>query len=360
MGENKTLLISYSSLNTPGGTAVFVKRLSQEVKNCEVVSIQNNLNRKIEKNEFNLKAKTLFNEVVYIHPSILIKFIEKIYHSNIIHINYHNFFNLFILFFAVIFRKKIVFTMHTSLIFKGKNIKQRVEKIRSKIVSMIFLIFSHRFILITKAQKNGITSNLLKRNNKKIKIIYHFIKSGSILKRPPKHHSLKILFIGRLNQEKGYYDLIKLIKNYKINKIKFNFVGKEYPNTEKLTFENIQYYGIVPNEKIFKILDKNNVFILPSYTEVFPMTILEAMARGLVILVSDIPGIREIIKEGRNGYLFPAGDIKKLKEKILYLKNNPKDIERISKNNLRDIWRFTSKKQITKYIKIYEELLKLK
>jgi glycosyltransferase involved in cell wall biosynthesis len=87
------------------------------------------------------------------------------------------------------------------------------------------------------------------------------------------------------------------------------------------------------------------------------MVILEAMARGLVILVSDIPGMREIVKEGRNGYLFPPGDIKKIKEKILYLKNNPKEIRRISENNLKDIWKFTTEKQVSKYLEVYKAVL---
>ena len=90
----------------------------------------------------------------------------------------------------------------------------------------------------------------------------------------------------------------------------------------------------------------------------FPVVIQEAMARGLVILVSDIPGMREIVKDGRNGYLFPPGDVENMKELIIYLKNNPKEIERISNNNLKDIWKFTADSQIPKYVKFYEEVLK--
>jgi len=67
--------------------------------------------------------------------------------------------------------------------------------------------------------------------------------------------------------------------------------------------------------------------------------------------------MREIIKEGRNGYLFKPGDIEKMKELILYLNNNHQEIERISNNNLKDIHKFTAKKQIPKYIKVYEEVL---
>ncbi|HII00170.1 TPA: glycosyltransferase family 4 protein [Methanosarcinaceae archaeon] len=82
------------------------------------------------------------------------------------------------------------------------------------------------------------------------------------------------------------------------------------------------------------------------------------MARGLVILVSDLPGMREIIKEGRNGYLFPSGDVEKMKELIFYLMNNPEEMEQMSKNNIKDIWKFTNEKQASKYLNLCEEALK--
>jgi hypothetical protein len=46
-----------------------------------------------------------------------------------------------------------------------------------------------------------------------------------------------------------------------------------------------------------------------------------------------------------------------MKEIIIFLKNNPDEIKRISKNNLKDIHKFTSKNQIPKYIKVYNEII---
>jgi glycosyltransferase involved in cell wall biosynthesis len=96
---------------------------------------------------------------------------------------------------------------------------------------------------------------------------------------------------------------------------------------------------------------------MPSYSESFGITILEAMARGLAILVSDIPGMREKIIADRNGYLFPPGDINKMKERLLFLKDNPQEINRISRNNLEDVQQFTVEKQANQYLEVYRNCL---
>ncbi len=97
---------------------------------------------------------------------------------------------------------------------------------------------------------------------------------------------------------------------------------------------------------------------MPSYSEAFGITILEAMARGLVISASDIPGMREKIETERNGYLFPPGDIGKMKEQLLFLKDNPQEIIRISRNNLTDVQQFTVEKQAKKYLDVYRDVLR--
>jgi glycosyltransferase involved in cell wall biosynthesis len=193
-------------------------------------------------------------------------------------------------------------------------------------------------------------------------VINNFIEDEKIVgeKEKLRVRNMGVLFVGRLSKAKGFDDYLSLINATNSKKIEFKIVGEGVLSEKIPKKHNVHSLGQIPHRKIWEAYDQSKVFILPSYTEVFPMTILEAMARGLVILVSDIPGMREIIKEGRNGYIFPPGDIEKIKEIILYLKNNPKEIERISKNNLKDIWKFTAEKQVPKYIKVYEEVLKKK
>lgn len=228
------------------------------------------------------------------------------------------------------------------------------------IVFNIWVLFADKLLFITQGQKKEYKEITLfeKKFEKKSTIIPNFIERNYIKnnKKIFRKRLPKVLFIGRLEKLKGFYDLINLKRVISEGNVSFSIVGEgKIPLNKYNDFKN---YGKVTPDKMKKIYDKHEILILPSYTEVFPMVILEAMARGLVILVSDLPGMREIVKEGRNGYLFPPGDIEKMKEIILYLKNNPKEIERISKNNLKDIHKFTTEKQIPKYLKVYEDILK--
>jgi len=145
----------------------------------------------------------------------------------------------------------------------------------------------------------------------------------------------------------------------KVQKIK-NFSSKELNFIADLTSEKSKLMNLKSEEinlSLNKYYDKSAILILPSYSEAFPLVILEAMARGLVILVSDLPGMREIVEEGRNGYLFNPGDLDKIEDLIFHLKNNKNQIKKISKNNLQDVHKFTSDILIPKYIKIYEDIV---
>jgi glycosyltransferase involved in cell wall biosynthesis len=77
-------------------------------------------------------------------------------------------------------------------------------------------------------------------------------------------------------------------------------------------------YRDVPS--LLGILD---CFVLPSLWEGFPIVLLEAMAAGIPIVATDIPGNDEAVVSGKNGWLVPPGDHVALAEKVLSLLNNP-------------------------------------
>lgn len=66
-------------------------------------------------------------------------------------------------------------------------------------------------------------------------------------------------------------------------------------------------------------LDKSEMFLLPSLSEGLPQSLLEAMARGKIVLASDNKGNKDVVINGKNGFLFPIGDKKLLAERIRYI-----------------------------------------
>ena len=124
------------------------------------------------------------------------------------------------------------------------------------------------------------------------------------------------LFLGRLGQRKGTYDLLDSIKEL-LNKgiaVRFYFAGDGEINQVKQLIseyeleEVVDVLGWVNSEQISDLLKKVDFLVLPSYNEGLPMAILESMNYGLPIISTYVGGIPEVITNNDNGYLINPGD----------------------------------------------------
>ena len=77
-----------------------------------------------------------------------------------------------------------------------------------------------------------------------------------------------------------------------------------------------------------------NVFVLPSYREGTPKTVLEAMATGRAIITTDATGCRETVTDGENGYLVPVKDVDALSGAMINLIENPDKIPQMAERGL--------------------------
>lgn len=180
-----------------------------------------------------------------------------------------------------------------------------------------------------------------------------------------------VLFIAsHFDKEKGIMDLLKAIplvtKEYK--KIRFIFVGGGKEQDSMLKFcqrEKLEKYvkltGYLFNDAIVHILHSSDIFTLPSYSEGFPLVILEAMAAGLPIVSTPVGAISEVIKNGENGFLVSPGDHEALAEKITCLIKNENLRKKMASNNVEKIQQKYDLAVVTKiFEKIYQEILSKK
>jgi glycosyltransferase involved in cell wall biosynthesis len=124
---------------------------------------------------------------------------------------------------------------------------------------------------------------------------------------------LKFLFVGRNDPLKGISEIFKTLKLVNPSLIDFVFIG---PIPKKVVQNNIKYHGLINNKiDIFKIIDQCDVLILPSYSEGMPNVILEAMARGLIIIASDVGAINLMVSN-KNGILLKDQNYKSLLKAI--------------------------------------------
>ncbi|EHN7414783.1 glycosyltransferase, partial [Escherichia coli] len=133
-------------------------------------------------------------------------------------------------------------------------------------------------------------------------------------------------FIARLLREKGIFEFIEAAKFVKTTYPSSEFVilgGFESNNPFSLQKNEIEslrkehdliYPGHVENVQDW--LEKSSVFVLPtSYREGVPRVIQEAMAIGRPVITTNVPGCRDIINDGINGFLIPPFEINLLAEK---------------------------------------------
>lgn len=152
----------------------------------------------------------------------------------------------------------------------------------------------------------------------------------------------RILFVGRLHPVKGVQYLLQAMQmvHEEVPGAKLILVGdgEEREHLETLTDnlgirECVEFAGRVPHERVQDYMNQAEVFVLPSLSEGFPVTILEAMACGLPIVATRVGGLPDIVEGGVNGYLVNVKNPNKIADKILFLLENDEVREEISANN---------------------------
>lgn len=172
-----------------------------------------------------------------------------------------------------------------------------------------------------------------------------------------------VLFVGRLTEVKGIKYLlraIEIIKQHKIN-VKLKIVGNgplykkllNYVKTHNLQ-DSVLFIRQVPHNKLIFFYADCDVFVLPSIvtskgeTEALGTAILEAMACGKPVIGSNIGGIREVIENGRNGFLVEPKNPSVLADRIIKLLLDEPIRERFGRNSREIAKKFSWEKIVLK------------
>jgi len=179
---------------------------------------------------------------------------------------------------------------------------------------------------------------------------------------------LKVLFIGRITQEKGVKELLHGIHEVRKvigdKNIELRFIGPDYGYLKtaqkiinELKLNNIvKILGVVTEEEKVKNLDWCDVLVLPSYYEAFGVPILEAMARGKPVIATKTVGAISLIKHGVTGFLIEIGNWKAIARYLLYLYSNPELKYELGRRALKYSRQFSNEKMIEKHIELYQKL----
>ena len=196
---------------------------------------------------------------------------------------------------------------------------------------------------------------------------FYSLPSGDTFRRKWKIDDQMILYVGRIVKHKGIQHLIeampKIIEHFP--KIKLIIVG---PPTSFQNFlvQNCHRLGVnnnvifvpgLPSEsmELIEAYSACDVFVLPSLYESFGLSIVEAMACGKPVVVSNVGGCRDIVDNEKNGFLIGYGNVRQLANRIINLLNDPKLAKKFGKDGRKKVLnKYNQKRIIKRTLKIYE------
>lgn len=264
------------------------------------------------------------------------------------------------------FRLKIIYHIH------GGGFSQFYRKWNKFNIIKNTLEKADVLVVLSESWANYFNSLSLNVPIKKINNIINppaFIGKGNELnlKNNNSDTLTRFLFLGKISSAKGVFDLLDVIIGH-VDELRGKFIlyiggNGEVDKLNKLIEENklqglVLFKGWVDNEgksDLFQICD---VYILPSYKEGLPLSILEAMSYGLPIVSTKVGGIPEIVEHGKNGLLIEPGDGDDLYRSLLFFINNRGRCYKWGQDGKEKAQDFYPKSVIPELALLYKTLLK--
>ena len=171
--------------------------------------------------------------------------------------------------------------------------------------------------------------------------IEKFTKLHNRIQRFVNFRKPHILFVGRKNDP---------VKGFSILERALELVKKIIPQTELLVAG-----GDLPQDKVLRLYQKADLFVLPSLSEGFPLTLLEAWASKLPVVATKVGELPYLIKDGINGYLVDPGSAQKLSVAIIKALNN-RNLAKMGENGYNQAKEYTWEKTAGETIRVYQKI----
>jgi len=169
----------------------------------------------------------------------------------------------------------------------------------------------------------------------------------------------------RITARKGIKYLLeamaKLLPEYSNVHLKLMGEGDEKENLEKMSKElgiekNVEFVGRVPREDTAPFYREANIFVLPSFNEGMSNAMLEALASGLPLIATDTGGTKELLEDGKNGFIIQMKNSEDIAEKIKRLIDNPELRQKMAEESRKKALEMSWEKVAENYLDIYRKI----
>lgn len=251
------------------------------------------------------------------------------------------------------FREKVLGKEYSRLGLKYHPIKPSQFKRQQEENENADLIFVPSTLVSRTFEESGIKKD-------KLAVVPYGVDSKRFRPVKKKDAVFRIVFVGNLSVQKGIHYLLEAVSRLKIRNMELLLMGGIFDDAKPFLKKYkgcYKYIGKVPNNELYKYYGNSSVFVLPSVSDGFGMVVLEAMACGVPVIVSENVGAKDVVEDGKTGFVVPAGNADILKEKISYLHRNPKKAKQMGKSARRKAKKLTWDEYGKNIIKHYRKAL---
>ena len=179
----------------------------------------------------------------------------------------------------------------------------------------------------------------------------------------------RIIFVGHVIKNKGIFELVEAcVANNSVNELLIVGPYEEEVKNELSTIANqrdngiwLKFIGQIAQNQVLDLMSKSYILALPSYTEGFPLVVIEAMAMGCSVIATEVGAIPEMIDSYSDtpcGICIPIQNAEKLKEAINNLIEDPIKSEIMGKRGIAKVIKnYTIENIHLQYLKIWEDAL---
>ena len=219
-----------------------------------------------------------------------------------------------------------------------------------------------RVVVLSEEWRDYFAENVC--DSGKIDVVHNGVKVTAKPCSPCSRHD--VLFLGRLDARKSPDVLLRASRDvlscFPDTKIVFGGDGEVEKNKQLAAELDIadrcEFLGWVTGDEREALFERAAVYCLPSKNEGMPMSVLEAMARGIPTIATSVGGIPQVIRDGVNGYLMPVDDESKLSGLLCTLMGSEDlrlSIGRAGRSTISG--RFNVKRNVDAIVQLYKELV---
>jgi glycosyltransferase involved in cell wall biosynthesis len=277
---------------------------------------------------------------------------------DVVHIHTERFFFFYILIAKFARVNKVVRTIHSTFEFKGWL------SVRRKMMLKFGSFLGCTYISISK----NVQDNEQNLNKISTKLINNWIDTDYFKFKDDYQESphtfkkkLNIISVGACSHVKQHFYIFELILNLKKKGWCVNYLhigSGELEEKEKIIVsemkisDSVKFLGLQNN--IIKYLQKSDYFIMPSAYEGLGNACLEAMSSGVIPIVNDVPGLRDLVKNEISGLVVNFANIEQVSERLTDLHQDKDRLSILKMNARQDVVNLYSLSNIDKLINIYK------